>query len=72
MALTILFTVFVFAFEHMLDERQARSYRITTFPQQLEQTVSKIDDDAARNKKDVSDDDGKRDESADCLIGCMQ
>lgn len=62
MALTILFTVFVFAFEHMLDERQARSYRITTFPQQLKQTVSKIDDDAARNKKDVSDDDGNDDE----------
>ena len=43
MALTVLFTVFVFAFEHALDERQAGAYRVTKFPAELETTVSKID-----------------------------
>lgn len=61
MALTILFTVFVYVFEHMLDERQARAYRITTFPKQLEQTVSKIDRDAAATKKDNSASDADAD-----------
>lgn len=42
-ALTILFTVFVFAFERVLDQRQAGAYKSTTFPKQLELAVSKID-----------------------------
>ena len=43
MALTILFTVFVFSFEHMLDERQANAYKIKEFPKMLSETVGKID-----------------------------
>jgi len=43
-ALTILFTIFVFAFEHVLDHRQAKAYKGTTFPKELELAVSKIDD----------------------------
>jgi len=50
MALTLLFTIFVFALEHMLDERQAHAYRSTEFPSLLEETVSKIDKDD-QNKK---------------------
>ncbi len=51
MALTVLFTVFVFAFEHALDERQAKAYGITKFPEQLEATVSKIDAEKANTEK---------------------
>lgn len=50
MALTLLFTIFVFSLEHMLDERQARAYRITQFPALLEETVGKIDQE--RKKQD--------------------
>jgi len=51
-ALTILFTVFVFAFEHVLDLRQAIAYKSTKFPKQLELAVSKID--AAKKATDDS------------------
>lgn len=43
LALTITFTVFVYAFEGYLDGRQKKAYEKTTFPLQLEATVSKID-----------------------------
>lgn len=52
MALTILFTVFVFTLEHMLDHRQERAYKSTEFPTMLEETVSKIDNEKAMKKKD--------------------
>jgi len=65
-ALTILFTVFVFALEHVLDQRQANAYKQTEFPKQLEVSVSKIDaeqkkkqkgnGDAATTAKDNNDD----------------
>jgi len=54
-ALTILFTVVVFAFEHILDRRQAVAYKGTTFPNQLEIAVSKID--AAKKKTTTPADD---------------
>ena len=57
MALTILFTVFVFAFEHALDERQAAAYLITKFPEQLEETVSKIDAERKTNDNKEKEDD---------------
>lgn len=43
MALTVLFTVAVFLFEHFLNKRQASAYKTTEFPKQLLETVSKID-----------------------------
>ena len=64
MALTILFTVFVFMLEHMLDERQRAAYKITKFPEQLEKTVKQIDSDkddkddsTTTTAKDAKDDD---------------
>lgn len=66
MALTILFTVFVFSFEHMLDERQALAYKSKEFPALLEQTVGKIDAEKKANpaqkeeKKDEASDDDKK------------
>jgi STE24 endopeptidase len=46
LALTITFIVFVYASEGMLDGRQKKAYEKTTFPQELETTVSKIDAEA--------------------------
>jgi STE24 endopeptidase len=46
LASTITFIVFVYAFEGMLDGRQKKAYEKTTFPQELETTVSKIDAEA--------------------------
>ena len=43
LAATVLFTLAVFLFEFMLDERQKRAYKITTFPSELEKTVGSID-----------------------------
>jgi STE24 endopeptidase len=43
LALTITFTVLVYAFEGYLDGRQKRAYQVTTFPSQLSTTVTKID-----------------------------
>jgi STE24 endopeptidase len=43
LALTITFTVLVYAFEGYLDGRQKRAYQVTTFPSQLATTVTKID-----------------------------
>lgn len=64
MALTILFTVFVFAFEHMLDERQAAAYKITKFPAQLEQTVKLIDAEK-KDKKEKPNTEKKESTDAD-------
>ena len=47
MALTITFTVFVFSWEHLLDERQKIAYQSKEFPKDVAQTVQKIDDQAA-------------------------
>lgn len=60
-ALTILFTVFVFAFEHVLDKRQAIAYKGTKFPNELELAVSKID--AAAKKSGGSSSSGADNES---------
>mmetsp|Transcript_19072 Transcript_19072/g.26840 ORF Transcript_19072/g.26840 Transcript_19072/m.26840 type:complete len:520 (+) Transcript_19072:35-1594(+) len=55
MALTVLFTVAVFAFEHYLDERQADAYKKTDFPLELEDTVGKIDSEKVPDvKKDAN------------------
>ena len=43
LALTVTFTVFVYSFEGYLDGRQKGAYEKTTFPPELEMTVSKID-----------------------------
>lgn len=48
LAATIGFTLFVYAFEGLLDARQKACYQKTDFPQELEKTVSKID----KEKKD--------------------
>jgi len=60
-ALTIFFTVSVFAFEHFLDHRQAKAYKGTTFPQELELAVSKIDD--GKKRKGRKDGESKSSES---------
>lgn len=46
LASTVTFIVFVYAFEGMLDCRQKKAYKKTTFPQELAITVAKIDDEA--------------------------
>lgn len=61
LALTALFTIFVFALEHMLDERQAKQYKVTEFPKQLETTVSKIDSEKETLKKGAT----KKEEKGD-------
>ena len=43
LALTVIFIVAVYAFEGYLDTRQKSAYKVTTFPKQLQVTVSKID-----------------------------
>ena len=71
MAMTILFIVFVFSLEHMLDSRQQRAYKITEFPTLLEETVAKIDQEKAMQKKtsdsstDSSDNDAKEKDEKD-------
>ena len=50
LAATIAFTVLVYTFESHLDARQKEAYQRTTFPKELETTVSKID--AGRMQKD--------------------
>lgn len=55
LAMMIVFTVFVFSLEHMLDHRQERAYKITKFPQLLEDTVSKIDQEKAMQQKNEGD-----------------
>ncbi len=70
LAMMIVFTVFVFSLEHMLDHRQERAYKITKFPELLEETVSKIDYEKKvmqqKNEKadnnDDDDDDGEKKE----------
>lgn len=65
MALTILFTVFVFALEHALDERQANAYKSTKFPDELEKTVSKIDAEMQAKKKSSGDKSGEKESDID-------
>ena len=50
LAATILFTVAVYSWESLLDGRQEKAYRQTTFPPQLEATVSKIDAERSKDK----------------------
>jgi STE24 endopeptidase len=52
LAATVAFTLIVYSFEGNLDGRQKRAYQKTTFPQELETTVSKIDAEHASQKKD--------------------
>ena len=51
---TIAFTVFVYAFEGILDARQKVAYQKTKFPLELETTVAKIDAERTSEKKDGS------------------
>lgn len=60
MAMTILFTVFVFMLEHMLDHRQQRAYLQTKFPSMLEDTVSKIDQEKEADKPNSNDSETKK------------
>ena len=54
---TIAFTLFVYVVEGHLDARQKRSYQITEFPKELENTVAKIDS----QKKETGEDDKTKD-----------
>jgi CAAX prenyl protease N-terminal, five membrane helices/Peptidase family M48 len=49
---TIGFTLFVYAFEGSLDARQKATYQKTDFPKELQATVSKIDAEREKEKKD--------------------
>jgi STE24 endopeptidase len=52
LAATIAFTLFVYAFEGSLDARQKATYQKTEFPKELEATVSKIDAEQSKERKD--------------------
>jgi STE24 endopeptidase len=52
LAATIAFTIFVYSLEGNLDARQKESYNKTVFPKELAQTVSKIDEERAKAKKE--------------------
>jgi hypothetical protein len=52
LAATIGFTVLVYTFEGNLDARQKAAYQKTTFPKELQLTVSKIDEDRKKEKND--------------------
>jgi len=62
LAATIAFTLVVYVFEGSLDARQKAAYQKTTFPKQLEMTVSKIDAERAKEQKENSDDKKKENE----------
>ena len=66
LALTIIFTLAVYSFEGLLDERQKGSYKKTTFPEELETTVAAIDEERATkakaSKKEKIDDSKKEEE----------
>eukprot|EP00934_Nitzschia_sp_Nitz4_P001831 Nitzschia sp. Nitz4//scaffold264_size26629//19172//20688//NITZ4_008238-RA/size26629-augustus-gene-0.10-mRNA-1//-1//CDS//3329544809//1831//frame0 len=47
---TVAFTVLVYALEGSLDARQKAAYQSTTFPKELEMTVSKIDAEREKDK----------------------
>jgi len=51
-AATVAFTVLVYVFENYLDARQKKSYHVTTFPKELETTVSVIDAEPPKQKKE--------------------
>ena len=53
---TVAFTMFVYVFEGSLDARQKAAYQVTTFPSQLESTVSKIDTERAKTKSEKKED----------------
>lgn len=55
LAATVAFTLFVYAFEGSLDARQKAAYQKTTFPKELEMTVSKIDAERAKEPKAQED-----------------
>ena len=59
LAATVAFTLFVYAFEGSLDARQKAAYQKTTFPKELEMTVSKIDSERAKEPKKQDDKDDK-------------
>jgi len=69
-ALTILVTISIYTFEHILDERQRKMYYSREFPKDLEEVVREIDRDDERSgdklckSEDVSHDEveGKNDE----------
>lgn len=63
MALTFLFTLGVFTFEHYLDKRQAQSYQKTEFPVDLETIVRKVDKE--RDETGDKDNDGEDDKKAE-------
>jgi STE24 endopeptidase len=52
LAATVFFTATVYALEGVLDARQKKAYTETTFPAQLETTVSLIDNERNSNKSD--------------------
>ena len=62
LAATVLFTLVVFLFEGLLDERQKRAYKITTFPSELEKTVGTIDAETEKSGSSAAsaDDDKKK------------
>lgn len=69
MAAAIIFTMTVFTFEKMLDQRQAKAYQKTEFPSQLKETVSKIDSEKTTDssskkeeKKEESKEEAKKEE----------
>jgi len=75
-AMTILFTVFVYALEQVLDQRQANAYKMKIFPKQLEITVSKIDaekkNDPTQSKKKEGEDSSKGFDKAQPILPQLQ
>lgn len=59
---TIMFTLVVALWEGYLDFRQKKSYQKTKFPEQLEVTVSSIDAEREREKKENGDNDKKEED----------
>jgi len=60
LAATVLFTLAVFLFEFMLNERQKRAYKITNFPSELEQTVGSIDAETEKSGSSAASADDKK------------
>ena len=58
LSFTVIFSAFVYAFEFVLDKRQAKAYKKTDFPSELKMTVSKID-----AEKKSAKDNGKKEET---------
>jgi STE24 endopeptidase len=60
LALTVAFTVAVYAVEGYLDGRQVRSYQGTNFPSALTKTVGAIDSERAKLKQESKEDDDEK------------